>query len=289
MAAPVIRVVDVAKRYRTREKTIAGAIAQALGRSLADQNANRGADGFVWALDEISFEVSAGDIVGVLGRNGSGKTTLIKVLSRITRPTRGFAEIHGSVGTLVGVGAGFHAELTGRENVYMSGAILGMKEREIDARFDEIVAFSEIGPFLEVAVRRYSSGMAARLAFSVGAHLRTEVLLIDEALAVGDASFRRKCVDKIHQLAHDGRTVLFVGHDPTMMQTLAQKALLLESGRMLAYGPADEVIRSYLTSMGGDVPRFPGATVRNGGSVDATDPKSGPLAFAGPKARKIGR
>lgn len=254
MADPVIRVVDVAKRYRTREKTLAGALADTLSRYFAHSGANRVGDGVVWALDGVSFEVGGGEIVGVLGRNGSGKTTLIRILSRITRPTRGFAEIHGSTGTLLGVGAGFHPELTGRENVYMSGAILGMKEREIAARFDEIVAFAEVEPFLEVAVRRYSSGMWGRLAFSVGAHLRTDLLLIDEALSVGDASFRRKSVEKIHQLARDGRTVLFVSHDPTMMQSLAQRALLLEQGRILAYGPADDVIQSYLNSIAGDSP-----------------------------------
>jgi lipopolysaccharide transport system ATP-binding protein len=254
MAVPIIRVVDVAKRYRTHEKTLAGAFKQAFGRSVANGGVNRLADGVFWALNGVSFEIGPGEIVGVLGRNGSGKTTLLRILSRITRPTRGFAEIHGRTGILLGVGAGFHPELTGRENVYMSGAIHGMKAREIAARFDEIVAFAEVEPFLDIAVRRYSSGMGVRLAFSVGAHLQADVLLIDEALAVGDASFRRKCVEKIHQLARDGRTVLFVSHDPTMMQSVAQKALLLEQGRILAYGPADEVIHSYLTSITGDVP-----------------------------------
>ncbi|MCJ7620698.1 MAG: ABC transporter ATP-binding protein, partial [Anaerolineae bacterium] len=167
----------------------------------------------IWALKDVSFDVKKGEVVGIIGRNGSGKTTLLKILSRITEPTEGHAEIKGRVGSLLEVGTGFHPELTGRENIYLNGAILGMKRAEIDERFDEIVAFSEIERFLDTPVKRYSSGMYVRLAFSVAAHLEPEILLVDEVLAVGDAAFQKKCLGKMGDVAREGRTGLFVSHN----------------------------------------------------------------------------
>jgi lipopolysaccharide transport system ATP-binding protein len=187
--------------------------------------------------------------VGIIGRNGAGKSTLLKILSRITEPTIGFADIHGRMGSLLEVGTGFHHELTGRENVYLNGAILGMKRTEIDRKFDEIVAFSEIEEFIDTPVKHYSSGMTVRLAFAVAAHLEPEILLVDEVLAVGDVAFQRKCLGKMEGVAKQGRTVLFVSHNMAAIQALCPRAILLQQGRVIQDGPADAVIRHYLSDL----------------------------------------
>ncbi|MEJ2083371.1 MAG: ABC transporter ATP-binding protein, partial [Acidobacteriota bacterium] len=193
--------------------------------------------------------VSRGEVVGIMGPNGAGKSTLLKVLSRVTMPTEGRAELRGRIGSLLEVGTGFHPELTGRENVYLSGAILGMSRAEINGRFDEIVAFAEIEPFLEMPVKRYSSGMYLRLAFAVAAHLETEILLVDEVLAVGDAEFQRRCIGKMENVARTGRTVLFISHDLSAMQTLCSRGVHLDHGRVQADGPVESVISGYLRTV----------------------------------------
>jgi len=203
-----------------------------------------------WALKDVSLEIKRGEVVGIIGRNGAGKSTLLKVLSRITEPTEGFADIHGRVGSLLEVGTGFHPELTGRENIFLNGAILGMRRAEIEARFDEIVAFSEVEKFLHTPVKHYSSGMYLRLAFAVAAHLEPEILLVDEVLAVGDAQFQNKCLGKMSEVAEGGRTVLFVSHDMTSILQLSTRALLLETGRVKLIGPTDQVVSAYLTQTG---------------------------------------
>ena len=200
------------------------------------------------ALDQISFDVESGEVLAVIGRNGAGKTTLLKVLSRITRPTAGEAVIRGRVGSLLEVGTGFHPELTGRENIFLNGSILGMTRREVRQKFAAIVEFAEVAAFLETPVKRYSSGMYVRLAFAVAAHLDPEILLIDEVLAVGDLAFQRKCLGKITDVARSGRTVLFVSHNMTAVSGLCSRALLLEGGRLAADGPTREVVQQYLKS-----------------------------------------
>lgn len=203
-----------------------------------------------WALQEVSFEVGRGEIVGFIGRNGAGKSTLLKVLSRITEPTRGRVEIEGRVASLLEVGTGFHAELTGRENIYLNGAILGMSRLEINRKFDEIVAFAEVEKFLDTPVKRYSSGMYVRLAFAVAAHLEPDILIVDEVLAVGDAAFQKKCLGKMGDVsAQEGRTVLFVSHNMETVQALCDRAYLLESGRIVGQGDTEGVIGQYLRSM----------------------------------------
>ena len=201
---------------------------------------------YIWALKDVSFEVKRGEVMGIIGRNGAGKSTLLKILSGITEPTEGHAEIHGRVGSLLEVGTGFHAELTGRENVYLNGAILGMKKAEIDGKFDEIVAFAEIEKFMDTPVKRYSSGMYVRLAFAVAAHLEPEILLVDEVLAVGDAAFQKKCLGKMGDVAKQGRTVLFVSHNMIAMQSLCRQAIWLSEGRIVEEGQSDQVISDYL-------------------------------------------
>src|SRR5438034_164781 len=190
----------------------------------------------LWALRDVSFEVSAGEIVGIIGANGAGKSTLLKILSRITDPTEGRAEIHGRVGSLLEVGTGFHPELTGRENVFLNGAILGMRRAEITRQFDAIVAFAEIDAFVDTPVKRYSSGMYMRLAFAVAAHLEPEILLVDEVLAVGDAQFQKKCLGKIREVAKKGRTVVFVSHNMVAVHNLCNYAVCFSSGRVISQG-----------------------------------------------------
>lgn len=201
---------------------------------------------YIWALKDISFEVKRGEVIGIIGRNGAGKTTLLKILSRITEPTEGLAEIRGRVGSLLEVGTGFHPELTGRENIYLNGAILGMKKAEMDRKFDEIVAFAEIDKFIDTPAKRYSSGMYVRLAFSVAAHLEPEILLVDEVLAVGDAAFQKKCLGKMGDVAKQGRTVLFVSHSLGAVRSLCGRAVLLEEGQKKFDAPVEEVIGWYL-------------------------------------------
>lgn len=202
-----------------------------------------------WALKDVSFEIKAGEIVGIIGRNGAGKTTLLKILSRITEPTEGYADIYGRVGSLLEVGTGFHPELTGRENVYLNGAILGMRKAEIEFKFDEIVAFAEIEQFIDTPVKHYSSGMYVRLAFSVAAHFEPEILLVDEVLAVGDVAFQRKCLGKMDDVGKKGRTVLFVSHNMGLLQTLCQRGILIQQGRVAADGSITEVVDKYLQTL----------------------------------------
>lgn len=206
-----------------------------------------GAEEF-WALRDVSIDIHPGEIIGVIGRNGAGKSTLLKILSRITEPTSGEVVINGRIGSLLEVGTGFHPELTGRENIYMNGTILGMKTREIDAKFDEIVAFAEIERFLDTPVKRYSSGMYVRLAFAVAAHLEPEIMLVDEVLAVGDAVFQKRCLGKMSEVATSGRTVLFVSHQMNAIRSLCPRCLWLENGGVRAVGPTAGVVDEYLGS-----------------------------------------
>jgi lipopolysaccharide transport system ATP-binding protein len=201
-----------------------------------------------WALNDVSFEIQQGDRVGIIGRNGAGKSTLLKILSRITEPTKGRISIRGRVASLLEVGTGFHPELTGRENIFLNGAILGMSKAEIQRKFDEIVDFAEVEKFLDTPVKRYSSGMYVRLAFAVAAHLEPEILIVDEVLAVGDVEFQNKCLGKMKDVAHSGRTVLFVSHNMAAIRQLCSSAILLQQGRMNIFGTADQVVSQYLTN-----------------------------------------
>ncbi len=258
-----IRVEEIGKKYRIgkpeKYKTLRDTLASSftapflrVGRLLRGEVAvDSGQDEQFWALKEVSFEVRQGDVIGVIGGNGAGKSTLLKILSRITEPTTGFAEIHGRVASLLEVGTGFHQELTGRENTYLNGAILGMNKREIDRKFDEIVAFSEVEKFIDTPVKHYSSGMYLRLAFAVAAHLEPEILIVDEVLAVGDAGFQQKCLGKMGAVAKEGRTVLFVSHNMGAITQLCGRAVQLEKGRLKRTGSAGEVVAAYLSSVAG--------------------------------------
>lgn len=211
-------------------------------------------DELIWALKDVSFEVKHGEVLGIIGRNGAGKSTLLKILSRITEPTTGKAKVYGRVGSLLEVGTGFHPELTGRENIYLNGAILGMRRFEVDRKFDEIVEFSGVEKFLDTPVKRYSSGMYVRLAFAVAAHLEPEILLIDEVLAVGDAVFQKKCLGKMKNVAREGRTVVFVSHNMTAVRDLCTCAILLSEGKTLHSGSANQCIEQYLLTASDDMP-----------------------------------
>src|SRR5689334_23620020 len=203
---------------------------------------------YIWALKDISFDLEEGRVLGIVGRNGAGKSTLLKVLSRVTEPTKGTVAVRGRVGSLLEVGTGFHPELTGRENIYMNGAILGMKRTEIDKKFDEMVEFSEVAQFIDTPVKRYSSGMYLRLAFAVAAHLEPEILVVDEVLAVGDAEFQRKCLGKMNDVAQQGRTVLFVSHNMSAILRLTQEAIVLKKGQLIKRAPTPEAVDFYLAS-----------------------------------------
>jgi len=255
-----IRVENLSKLYhigalQQRHDTLRDALTGFLPRIARNQKSNssnspnsrQASDADLWALKDVSFEVKRGEVVGIIGRNGAGKSTLLKILSRITEPTSGRAEIHGRIGSLLEVGTGFHPELTGRENIYLNGAILGMKRAEIDRQFDEIVAFAEIERFLDTPVKRYSSGMYVRLAFAVAAHLEPEILLVDEVLAVGDAQFQKKCLGKMGDVAKEGRTVLFVSHNMTTIEELCKRVFLMRSGTLEQDGTAYVVISGYLS------------------------------------------
>ena len=258
-----IRVEEIGKKYRIgkaeKYKTLRDTLASAftapflkVGRLIREEAAaDTGQDEQFWALKAVSFEVRQGEVIGVIGGNGAGKSTLLKILSRITEPTTGFAEIHGRVGSLLEVGTGFHQELTGRENTYLNGAILGMNKKEIDRKFDEIVAFSEVEKFIDTPVKHYSSGMYLRLAFAVAAHLEPEILLVDEVLAVGDAGFQKKCLGKMETVSKEGRTVLFVSHNLGAITQLCGRAVQLEKGRLKRIGSSIEVVNSYLSSLFG--------------------------------------
>jgi lipopolysaccharide transport system ATP-binding protein len=206
-----------------------------------------------WALRDVSFEVSRGEAIGIIGKNGAGKSTLLKILSRVTSPTTGFAELHGRVGSLLEVGTGFHPELSGRDNVFLNGVILGMRKREIEAKFDEIVEFAEVREFLDTPVKRFSIGMRVRLAFAVAAHLDPEILIVDEVLAVGDAAFRKKCMEKMREVATQGRTILLVSHNMSSVRELCDRALLLDEGQLVAEGAPGEVISRHLSAGGHEV------------------------------------
>lgn len=240
--------------YRTLVESLSGAILAPF-RAIRSFNGGQrtAANGpapkdAIWALKDVSFEVGRGEVVGIIGRNGAGKSTLLKIISRVTEPTGGYVKIRGRVGSLLEVGTGFHPELTGRENIYLNGAILGMKKAEIDRKFDEIVAFSELEKFLDTPVKRYSSGMYTRLAFAVAAHLEPEVLLVDEVLAVGDAAFQKKCLGKMGDIARGGRTILFVSHNMQAVSLLCSRTILLDNGKVAADGPTREIVAQYLST-----------------------------------------
>jgi lipopolysaccharide transport system ATP-binding protein len=248
MSDIAIRVENLGKHYRI------GA-AQVQYRTLRDQiveslrwiGRRKALAGSIWALRNVSFEVRQGQVLGVIGRNGAGKSTLLKLLARVTDPTEGRGEIHGRVGSLLEVGTGFHPELTGRENIFLNGAILGMHRVEIERKFDEIVAFSEVEQFIDTPVKRYSSGMYLRLAFAVAAHLEPEILVVDEVLAVGDAEFQRKCLGKMSDVAHQGRTVMFVSHNMSAVLRLTEETLVIEKGRLAMRAPTSEAVDYYLS------------------------------------------
>jgi lipopolysaccharide transport system ATP-binding protein len=254
LADVILRTTDLGKRYRIggeqeAYRTMRDTIVRAALRPI-ERIRNPGAVTHVsqdlWALRHVDFEVCVGEAVGIIGRNGAGKSTLLKVLSHITEPTEGRVEIKGRVASLLEVGTGFHQELSGRENIYLNGAILGMTRAEIKSKFDEIVDFSEIGRFLDTPVKRYSSGMFVRLAFAVAAHLEPEILIVDEVLAVGDAEFQKKCLGKMEDVAGRGRTVLFVSHNMAAVSALCSRAVLMENGRLVESGPTREVTQAYL-------------------------------------------
>lgn len=260
MSNPAIRAENLGKLYhigkRERYKSLRDGISQtvtspvrsAISRIRGESPADRIlTDGFIWALKDICFEVKSGEVVGIIGRNGAGKSTLLKVLSRITWPTEGEVQINGRVGSLLEVGSGFHPELTGRENIYLNGAVLGMRKSEIIRQFDEIVAFAEVERFIDTPVKHYSSGMYMRLAFAVAAHLEPEILLIDEVLAVGDFEFQKKCLGKMKDVSVQGRTVLFVSHNLAAVAQLCQRGILLESGKLIYAGEIQETIQQYLS------------------------------------------
>lgn len=249
-----IRVENLSKKYRIgksinqkNDKNSRLGFLKAPFRYLLDSLREPSADEIIWALRDISFEVERGEVIGIVGRNGAGKSTLLKVLSRITEPTEGKVLLNGRVGSLLEVGTGFHPELTGRENIYLSGAVLGMRREEINRKFNEIVHFAEVEKFLDTPVKRYSSGMYVRLAFSVAAHLEPEILLVDEVLAVGDASFQKKCLGKMGDVANQGRTVLFVSHNMIAVQNLCQRVLWINEGRLQQDGRTNEVISNYFS------------------------------------------
>jgi lipopolysaccharide transport system ATP-binding protein len=219
-----------------------------IAKALVGKSERRSNQNFVWALDDVSFDLEEGRVLGIVGRNGAGKSTLLKILSRVTEPTKGTVTVRGRVGSLLEVGTGFHPELSGRENIYMNGAILGMKRAEIDNKFDEMVDFSEVGQFIDTPVKRYSSGMYLRLAFAVAAHLEPEILVVDEVLAVGDAEFQRKCLGKMNDVAQQGRTVLFVSHNMSAILRLTQEAIVLKKGRLIKRAPSAEAVDFYLSS-----------------------------------------
>jgi lipopolysaccharide transport system ATP-binding protein len=249
-----ISVEGLSKRYRigqyhgaytTLRDSINDTFARAARRELKPHHEE------IWALRDVSFDVPEGSVLGIVGRNGAGKSTLLKILTRITTPTTGRAVLHGHVGSLLEVGTGFHPELTGRENVYLNGSVLGMKRRELARKFDEIVDFAGVHAFIDTPVKRYSSGMSVRLAFAVAAHLEPEILLVDEVLAVGDAEFQRRCLGRMEELSSTGRTVIFVSHQMQAVSQLCDHALQLDGGRIVDEGPAPEVVARYLQTVGG--------------------------------------
>jgi lipopolysaccharide transport system ATP-binding protein len=251
---PIIKVENLSKqytistrveshlRYDTLRESLVRAVKKPFKRLTNNGHAHRET---LWALKDINFEVRPGEVMGIIGPNGAGKSTLLQIMSRIIEPTSGYIHLYGKVGSLLEIGTGFHPDLTGRENVYLNGAVLGMRRKQINARFDEIVAFAGIERFLETAVKHYSSGMYVRLAFSVAAHLNPEILIVDEVLAVGDAEFQQKCFQKMGEVIKSGRTILLVTHSMNMVVELCQNAILIKGGRLQKMGPALEVVNYY--------------------------------------------
>ena len=261
----VIQVEDLSKRYRlgvVGRRMLRDDVHRLLGRlrGVPDAVSHDGKElrrgDYIWALRGVSFEVGHGEIVGIVGSNGAGKSTLLKILSRITAPTGGIARLKGHVGSLLEVGTGFHPELTGRENIFLNGAILGMSRQETQRKFDEIVEFSGVERFIDTPVKRYSSGMRVRLAFAVAAHLEPEILLVDEVLAVGDAAFQKRCIGKMGEVTESGRTVLFVSHDMSAISALCERVILLDEGRVVADGKADLIVDMYLAGLNATGPEF---------------------------------
>lgn len=251
MGPGVIRAEGLSKRYRIGKRASGQTFREALSNAVSTpfrRSRQQAQYSDFWALRDVSFEVDAGEVVGIIGRNGAGKSTLLKVLSRITEPTQGRVQLRGRVGSLLEVGTGFHPELTGRENIYLNGAILGMKRREIARRFDEMVDFAEIEKFLDTPVKHYSSGMYVRLAFAVAAHLEPEILIVDEVLAVGDAAFQKKCLGKMEDVATEGRTVLLVSHNIAAIQSLCTRAIYLQDGRIVCDSTSGSAVEAYLES-----------------------------------------
>src|SRR5688572_24550144 len=249
--APIIRVENLSKQYRVGVRraeyaTLRETIIDTLKNPFKGDRRDENDETLFWAVRDVNFEIEAGERVGIIGRNGAGKSTLLKMLSRITEPTTGRIELYGRVGSLLEVGTGFHPELTGRENILLNGAILGMKRPEIARKFDEIVAFSEVEKFIDTPIKHYSSGMHLRLAFAVAAHLEPEILVVDEVLAVGDARFQRKCLNKMQDVGQQGRTVLFVSHNMSAITRLCERTILLHEGQVLADGPSHKVVAKYL-------------------------------------------
>ena len=291
MREAVIHAEGLGKRYRVGERERYFALRDVLARAFTapfKRNGKRAED-YLWALRDISFDVHQGEVVGLIGRNGAGKTTLLKVLSRITWPTAGFAEVRGLVGSLLEVGTGFHPELTGRENIYLNGAVLGMKKSDIQRKFDEIVAFSEVERFLDTPLKHYSSGMQVRLAFAVAAHLEPEVLLVDEVLAVGDLQFQKKCLGKMEEVSKSGRTILFVSHQMNQIRRLCERVLWIDSGQIREQGATGEVIAAYEAAMmqatqgsqnGAGLPLFMGWELAGEGNILQDGLKETTLEFS---------
>jgi homopolymeric O-antigen transport system ATP-binding protein len=247
---PIIQARNLGKRYRVghANPSLRDAIANSL-KSPFKLNRNRNGNAsndLLWALKDVSFDVKPGEVVGLVGRNGAGKSTLLKILSRVIKPSTGAADVYGRVGSLLEIGTGFHPDLTGRENVYLNGAIIGMRREEIKRKFDEIVAFAEVERFLDTPVRYYSSGMYLRLAFAVAGHFEPEILMLDEVLAVGDAAFQRKCLNKMKQISSEGRTIFFVSHNLSSIQELCSRALLVEAGQLIEDGSTYDISVKYL-------------------------------------------
>jgi lipopolysaccharide transport system ATP-binding protein len=258
MAETTVKINNLSKRYRIGEaqkgyKTIRETIMEGISAPVRNFGKLRGLTEFksgdeenvIWALKDVSFDVIAGETLGIIGRNGAGKTTLLKILSRITEPSTGFIEVFGRVSSLLEVGTGFHPELTGRENIFLNGAILGMRKKEIERKFNDIVSFSEIEKYIDTPVKRYSSGMYVRLAFAVAAHLETDILLVDEVLAVGDIAFQKKCLGKMGDITKEGRTVLFISHNMGAIQSLCSRAIWLDNGQIVKNDLVDETVRAY--------------------------------------------
>jgi lipopolysaccharide transport system ATP-binding protein len=271
MTSPIIDVKGVSKRYRLGQfnaHTLREEVQQLFRRRSGNGGAGGGQEradaSDFWALKDVSFSVERGEVLGIIGRNGAGKSTLLKILSRITEPTKGEIRVRGRIASLLEVGTGFHPELTGRENIYLNGAILGMRRREIAGKFDEIVAFAEVEKFLDTPVKRYSSGMYVRLAFAVAAHLEPEILIVDEVLAVGDAEFQKKCLGRMRSVSSkEGRTVLFVSHNMTAINSLCNRVILMNNGRAQEIGPARDITQIYITGGGGAEERCKSWTYRD--------------------------